>query len=73
LTPSLGTFTCRESGPRKGKKTKKQKQNKKYPETNDNENITIQNLGDVAKTVLRGKFIVITGLPLKQEKPQSKI
>ena len=70
MTPSLGTFTCRESGPRKGKKTKKQKQNKKYPETNDNENITIQNLGDVAKTVLRGKFTEIQAFLKKEEKSQ---
>ena len=32
---------------------------KKYLETNDNENMMIQNLWDVAKAVLRGKFIDI--------------
>ena len=32
---------------------------KKYLETNDNENPTIQNLWDAAKAVLRGKFIAI--------------
>ena len=32
---------------------------KKFLETNDNENITTQNLWDAAKTVLRGKFITI--------------
>ena len=32
---------------------------KKYLETNDNENRTIQNLWDAAKAVLRGRFIVI--------------
>ena len=32
---------------------------KKYLETNDNENTTIQNLWDAAKAVLRGKFIAI--------------
>ena len=32
---------------------------KKYPETNDNENMMTQNLQDAAKTVLRGKFIAI--------------
>ena len=32
---------------------------KKYLETNDNENMTIQNLWDAAKAVLRGKFIAI--------------
>ena len=30
---------------------------KKYLETNDNENMTTQNLWDAAKAVLRGKFI----------------
>ena len=32
---------------------------KKYLETNDNENMTIQNLCNAAKAVLRGKFIAI--------------
>ena len=32
---------------------------KKCLETNDNENITTQNLGDAVKAVLRGKFIAI--------------
>ena len=32
---------------------------KRYLETNDNEDTTIQNLWDMAKAVLRGKFIVI--------------
>ena len=32
---------------------------KKYLETNDTENTTIQNLWDAAKLVLRGKFIAI--------------
>ena len=32
---------------------------KKYLETNDNENMTIQNLWDVVKAVLRGTFIAI--------------
>ena len=31
----------------------------KYLETNDNENMTTQNLWDAAKAVLRGKFIAI--------------
>ena len=39
----------------------------KYPETNDNENTTIQNLWDAAKAVLRGKFIVIQAFLKKQE------
>ena len=32
---------------------------KKYLETNDNEDTTIQNLWDTIKTVLRGMFIAI--------------
>ena len=32
---------------------------KKFLETNDNENMTIQNLWDAAKAALRGKFIAI--------------
>ena len=40
---------------------------KKYLETNDNENTTIQNLWDVAKAVLRGKFIAIKSNLKKQE------
>ena len=32
---------------------------KKFLETNDNENMTTQNLWDVAKAVLREKFIAI--------------
>ena len=32
---------------------------KKFLETNDNKNITTQNLQDAAKAVLRGKFIAI--------------
>ena len=32
---------------------------KKFLETNDNENMTTQNLWDVAKAVPRGKFIAI--------------
>ena len=32
---------------------------KKVLETNDNENMTTQNLWDAAKAVLRGKFIAI--------------
>ena len=40
---------------------------KKYLETNDNENVTIQNLWDAAKAVLRGKFIAIQSYLKKQE------
>ena len=41
---------------------------KKFLETNDNENMTTQNLWDTAKAVLRGKFIAIQSYPKKQEK-----
>ena len=39
---------------------------KKYLETNDKENTTIQNLGYAAKAVLRGKFILIQVFLKKQ-------
>ena len=42
---------------------------KKFLETNDNENTTIQNLWDAAKAVLRGKFIATQSYK-KQEKHQ---
>ena len=41
---------------------------KKFLETNDNENMTTQNLWDAAKAVLRGKFIVIQSYLKKQGK-----
>ena len=41
-------------------------------ETNDNENVTIQNLWDATKAVLRGKFIVIQAFLKKEEKSQKK-
>ena len=41
---------------------------KKFLETNDNENMTTQNLQDAAKAVLRGKFIAIQSYLKKQEK-----
>ena len=41
---------------------------KKCLETNDNENTTTQNLWDVAKAVLRGKFIAIQSYFKEQEK-----
>ena len=41
---------------------------KKILETNSNENMTIQNLWDGAKAVLRGKFIAIQSNLKKQEK-----
>ena len=43
---------------------------KKYIETNDNENMTTQNLWDTAKAVLRGNFIAIHSHLKKQEKSQ---
>ena len=39
----------------------------KFPETNDNENMTTQNLWDAAKAVLRGKFIAIQSYLKKQK------
>ena len=44
--------------------------NRKYLETNDNENTTTQNLWDAAKAVLRGKFIAIQSYLKKQETSQ---
>ena len=41
---------------------------KKYLETNDNENTTIQNLWDAAKAVPREKFIAIQAYLKKQKK-----
>ena len=41
---------------------------KKCLETNDNENITTQNLGDAVKAVLRGKFIAVQSYLKKQGK-----
>ena len=46
------------------------KEMKKYLETNDNENTMTQNLWDVAKAVLRGKFIAIQTYLKKQQKSQ---
>ena len=40
---------------------------KSYLETNDNENMTIHNLWDAAKAVLRGKFTAIQSYLRKQE------
>ena len=42
----------------------------KFLETNDNENMTIQNLWDAAKSGLRGKFIAIQSHLNTQEKHQ---
>ena len=43
---------------------------KKFLETNDNENMTTQNLWDAAKAVLRRRFIAIKSYLKKQEKHQ---
>ena len=45
---------------------------KKFLETNDNENMTTQNLRDAAKAVLRGKFIAIPSYLKKQEKKPNR-
>ena len=45
---------------------------KKFLETNDNENMTTQNLWDAAKAVLRGKFYSNTILPQETRKTSNK-
>ena len=45
---------------------------KKFLETNDNENMTTQNLWDAATAVLRGKFIAIQSYLKKQNKQTHK-
>ena len=45
---------------------------KKFLETNDNENMTTQNLWDAAKAVLRGKFRAIQSYLKKQEKTSKR-
>ena len=44
------------------------KEIKKYVETNNNEDITSQNLWEAAKAVLRGKFITIQAFLKKRRK-----
>ena len=44
---------------------------KKYLETNDGENMTIQHLWDTGKAVLRGKFIEIQSYLGKQKISQT--
>ena len=44
------------------------RENKKFLETNDSENMTNQTPWDAAKAVLRGKFIAIQSYLKKQEK-----
>ena len=43
---------------------------KRFMETNENEDTTVQNLWDAAKTVLRGKYIAIQASIQKLEKTQ---
>ena len=43
---------------------------RKFLETNDNENMTTQNLWGTAKAILRGKFIAVHSYLKKQEKHQ---
>ena len=43
---------------------------KKYLETNDNENTTIQNIWDAAKAFLKREIHSDTGLPQKRKKSQ---
>ena len=49
----------------------KRKFKKKNLEKNENENVTIPNLWDAAKVVIRGKFIAIQSYLKKQEKSQT--
>ena len=43
---------------------------KRHLETNENEDMTIQNLWDTGRAVLRGKFIALQAYLKKQEKSQ---
>ena len=45
---------------------------KRYLETNENEDTTIQNLWDTGKAILRGKFIALQAYLKKQEKTHTK-
>jgi hypothetical protein len=49
---------------------KKQTGNQKFPEFNENENTTYQDLWDTAKTVLRGKFIPMSAYMKMTERSQ---
>ena len=42
-----------------GQPENKRKKPKRYMETSENENTTVQNLWDAAKPILRGTFIAI--------------
>ena len=41
---------------------------KRYLETNENEDTTIQNLWDTGKVILRGKFIALQPIPKNKKK-----
>ena len=43
---------------------------KRFMETNENENTTFQNIWDIAKVVLRGKYIAIQASIQKLERTQ---
>ena len=45
---------------------------KRYLETNENEDATVQNLWDTGKAILKGKFIAFTGLTQKTRKSSNK-
>lgn len=47
-------------------KPKKRLKRKKIIKTNTNENIIVQNLWDIAKEILRGKFIAIQKLETRK-------
>ena len=44
---------------------------KRYPETNENENTTIQNLWDTEKAILRGKFTALQAYLKKKTRKSS--
>ena len=46
---------------------------KRYLETNENEDTTIQNLWDTRRAILRGKIHSITGLSQKKNKKKAQI
>ena len=43
---------------------------KKYMEANENDNTTAPNLWDIAKTIIRGKYIAIQAFLKKKERSQ---
>ena len=45
---------------------------KRYLETNENEDTTIQNLWDTGRAILRGKFIALQSYVKKQKKSPNK-